>query len=103
MARRFSPEKVREILDLLSTGIRRSEVAHLSGASERYVYGLHSKVGGMYRPTSAIYSKRYLDRDESYEIARLREAGLSLRQIGLRMKRSPSTISRELTRNRDPR
>ncbi|NEA37615.1 IS30 family transposase [Streptomyces sp. SID13031] len=57
----------------------------------------------MYRPAGVAYSDRYLDRDERYELARLREAGYSLREIGRRMGRSASTISRELRRNHAPR
>jgi IS30 family transposase len=49
------------------------------------------------------YSARYLDREERYELARLREDGLSLRQLAARLGRSPSTVSRERARNADPR
>jgi IS30 family transposase len=49
------------------------------------------------------YSDRYLDREERYEIARLRESGLGVREIARRLDRSPSTVSRELARNADPR
>ena len=48
-------------------------------------------------------SDRYLDREERYEIARLRESGLPMREVARRTGRSPSTISRELARNADPR
>src|SRR5699024_11870981 len=61
------------------------------------------RVGGVYRPTSTTYDSRYLDREERYEIARLYDQGLSMRQIARRLARSPSTISRELARNRDRR
>ncbi len=44
-----------------------------------------------------------LDIDERYEIYRLREAGVSLREIGRMMGRSASTISRELARDALPR
>lgn len=44
-------------------------------------------------------SPRYLSQDERIEIADLRRAGLSMRAIGERLGRSPSTISRELRRN----
>jgi transposase, IS30 family len=44
-----------------------------------------------------------LDREERYELARLKEAGHSLRSIARHLGRSPSTILRELARNRDPR
>ncbi|TDD41844.1 IS30 family transposase [Kribbella antibiotica] len=60
-------------------------------------------MGGVYRPAGVTYSVRYLDRDERYELARLREAGCSIREIGRRMGRAASTISRELDRNCDPR
>lgn len=75
----------------------------MTGVSKSYLYLLHHRVGGVYRPVGTTYSSRYLDRDERYEIARLHDAGLSARQIGLRLKRATSTITRELSRNRDTR
>jgi IS30 family transposase len=47
------------------------------------------------RPVSA----RFLSQDERVEIADLRHAGMSIRQIAGRLGRAPSTISRELRRN----
>jgi len=44
-------------------------------------------------------SARFLSQDERIEIADLRHAGLSIRQIADRLGRAPSTISRELRRN----
>ena len=44
-------------------------------------------------------SARYLSQDERIEIADLRLAGLSIRQIANQLGRAPSTISRELRRN----
>ena len=44
-------------------------------------------------------SPRFLSQDERIEIADLRHAGLSIRQIAQRLGRAPSTISRELRRN----
>ena len=44
-------------------------------------------------------SGRFLSQDERIEIADLRHAGLSIRQVAARLGRSPSTISRELRRN----
>jgi IS30 family transposase len=44
-------------------------------------------------------SARFLSQDERIEIADLRHAGLSIRQIAHRLGRAPSTISRELRRN----
>lgn len=45
-------------------------------------------------------SARFLSQDERIEIADLRHAGCSIRQIAQRMGRAPSTVSRELSRNR---
>jgi transposase, IS30 family len=47
-------------------------------------------------------SDRYLSEDERVRIADLRKAGAGVRVIAERLCRSPSTISRELRRNRDP-
>jgi transposase, IS30 family len=44
-------------------------------------------------------SPRFLSQDERIEIADLRHAGLSIRQIAHRLGRAPSTVSRELHRN----
>jgi IS30 family transposase len=44
-------------------------------------------------------SGRFLSQDERIEIADLRQAGLSMRQIAARLGRAPSTVSRELRRD----
>jgi len=100
---RFSPERVRAVLDQLAAGLNPLQAARAAGVSKSYAYDLHHKMGGVYRPPGVTYSDRYLDREERYELARLHELGLSLRQIAARLGRSPSTISRELARNADPR
>jgi|SRR5450631_680203 IS30 family transposase len=47
-------------------------------------------------------SERYLSEDERVRIADLRRAGLGVRAIAGQLDRSPSAVSRELRRNRDP-
>lgn len=47
-------------------------------------------------------SQRYLSQDERVAIAELRRQRHSVRAIAAEIGRSPSTISRELRRNRDP-
>jgi transposase len=47
-------------------------------------------------------SDRYLSEQERVRIADLRQAGHGVRAIAERTGRSPSTVSRELRRNRDP-
>ena len=44
-------------------------------------------------------STRFLSQEERIEIADLRHAGLSIREVARRLGRAPSTISRELRRN----
>ena len=101
--RRLPPEKVREVLDQLAGGLNPAQASRAAGVSLAFSYGLHHKMGGVYRPPDVTYSARYLDREERYELARLLEAGLSRRQIAARLGRHPSTIGRELDRNKDPR
>ena len=96
-------ELQRRALDLLSRGHNPMEVSRRTGVSKSYLYRLHHKVGGVYRPSSVVYSDRYLDREERYEIARLRDSRWSIRRIAGKLGRSPSTISRELRRNHDHR
>jgi IS30 family transposase len=103
-SRRLDPEQVRAVWDGLSQGLGPMEVSRLTGVSKSVIYRWHHKVGGVYRPPAApCYSPRYLDREERYEIARLDGQGLGVRAIARAMSRSPSTVSRELSRNRDPR
>jgi len=50
-----------------------------------------------------VVSGRYLSEDDRVSIADLVGAGLGVRAIAAQLRRSPSTVSRELRRNRDPR
>src|SRR5690242_16973389 len=50
----------------------------------------------------APVSSRFLSEDERVTIADLRRRGHTIRDIGTRLGRAPSTISRELRRNRAP-
>ena len=101
--RQLPPERVRAVIGALRSGMNPVQAAAAAGVSKTFAYGLDKKMGGVYRPAGTEYSGRYLNRDERYEIARLREAGLSIRAIGGRMGRSASTICRELDRNAGPR
>jgi IS30 family transposase len=101
--KRLPAERVRVVVDLLRSGVSPNRAAGLAGVSVGFAYGLHHKMGGVYRTAGTAYSARYLDREERYEIARLTGAGWSLRRVAQRLGRSPSTVSRELARNRDPR
>jgi IS30 family transposase len=93
------PGRMRLLLDHLAAGQNPGQAARAAGVSKSYAYVVHHRMGGVYRPPGVTYSNRYLDREERYELARLRELGFSQRQIARRMDRSPSTICRELARN----
>jgi transposase, IS30 family len=104
MWRQVDPVRVRAVWDGLAAGLGPMEVSRRTGVSKSQVYRWHHSVGGVYRPpAAACYSPRYLDREERYELARLDGQGLGVCAIARLMGRSPSTISRELGRNRDPR
>jgi IS30 family transposase len=90
------------LFDLLREGRSTAQAAAVVGVSESAAYLWVAQVGGVI-PKSVVYSPRFLDRDERYEIARLAEAGLGVRAIGRAIGRSPATISRELVRNRNAR
>jgi transposase, IS30 family len=98
----FSRGRVREVLDALASGLNPMQAARATGVSKSYAYLLHHRVGGVYRPPGTTYNDRYLDRDQRYEIARLREAGLSLRDVAAKVGCDPSTVCRELKRNAGP-
>lgn len=101
------PRISRDQQELIYTHWRRKvpveQIASLVGVSWRTVYRYVAKVKDMPRPVDAVYDSRYLSRDERYEIARMLDDDLTLREIGRRLGRPPSTISREIRRNSDPR
>jgi transposase, IS30 family len=101
--RKLPRERVRLLLDHLAGGLNPNQAARAAGVSKSAAYRLHHTMGGVYRPCGVTYSDRYLSREERYELARLREAGLSMRAAGQRLGRSAATVSRELARNAAPR
>jgi transposase, IS30 family len=104
MWRDIGAEQKRAAWDGLAAGLGPMEVSRLTGVSKSQVYRWHHSVGGVYRPPAVpCYSPRYLDREERYEIARLSGQGDGVRAIARALGRPPSTVSRELARNRDPR
>ena len=96
-------EKQELVFSLLRRGVRVGQIERQTGVSRRSVGRLRASLGGMPRPFDAEYDARYLTLLERQEIARLDDLGASIRTIAARLQRSPSTISRELRRNTDPR
>ncbi|WP_198345957.1 IS30 family transposase [Nesterenkonia alkaliphila] len=64
----------------------------------------HGQAVGVVAPLQRLevrrISARFLSQDERIQLADLHQAGTSIRTIAVEMSRSPSTISRELRRNR---
>ncbi len=85
----MAAERVRVLLGHLAAGRGVREAARAAGVSKSFAYLVHRKMGGVYRPPGTTYSDRYLDREERYELARLRDDGLSQRAIAERLGRKP--------------
>src|SRR5580698_9371507 len=100
--RKVPAEQERALLGLVAGGMSPNRAAGIAGVSVAFAYGLVRKMGPVNQPAEPA-SGRYLSREERYEIARLREAGLGVRQVAARVGRAPSTVSRELDRNACPR
>src|ERR1017187_2014799 len=80
-----------------------TDAAALAGTHRHRGLAWVREAGGV-RPRRGLdLQGRYLSFGEREELALGRAAGESIRSIALRIGRSPSTISRELTRTADPR
>jgi len=87
----------------IATGLSIEAAALAAGVSEAIGSRLFRKAGGMppamFSSSAKPLSGRYLSFAEREEITVLNEKGYSMREIGRRLKRAASTISRELDRN----
>jgi IS30 family transposase len=96
--------ELQEVIFVLARrGLIPAQIARETGVSSRTIRRYLATLEGVPRPFDVEYDARYLTHDERHEIARLLDAGASIRTIATRLGRAPSTISRELHRNRDPR
>lgn len=111
-------EKREQFARLIAQGYNNSEACRIAGINrrtgKRWRHGrtITTRDGRKlhYAPVVAAragrrvreISDRYLSEQERVRIADLRQAGHGVRAIAEQMSRSPSTISRELRRNRDP-
>ena len=93
----YAVEVRREAFGLLAGGMVPALVGAALGVSATTVRGWRAEVGGVIREQAPL-SVRYLSREERYEIARLHEGRVAMREIGRRLGRDPATISRELGR-----
>lgn len=87
----------------IATGMSTEDAAIEAGVSQPVGIRWFRKAGGMppamFRSSAKPVSGRYLSLAEREGIALLRVQGISMREIGRRLGRSASTISRELRRN----
>jgi len=83
----------------IAAGATSEDAALASGVSQPVGTRWFRESGGMAPIRMAPLSGRFLSFAEREELALLHAQGLSVREIARRMKRSPSTVSRELRRN----
>src|SRR6476469_10138465 len=83
----------------IARGLTSEDAAVACGVSSPVGSRWFRHAGGMPPIELAPVSGRYLSFSEREDIAVMRAQGISMRQIAIRIKRSPSTISRELRRN----
>ena len=99
-----------QYLDLVAKGIGTAEACRVVGINRRtghrWRYGQKSQAGRKAERPPAVrpapVKGRFLSLDERIVIADLLRAGLGVRAIATELDRPPSTISREITRNRHP-
>ena len=86
---------------LLASGIGTVAACKLVGITRKTGYRWRVEVGGLtpVRLHEAVRSHRYLSLIERQRIASLKGQGVGVREIGRRLERSASTVSRELRRN----
>lgn len=101
-------EKRERYLRLMSQGASNSHACWVVGVHPRtgmrWRHGrtVKTRHGSLqYEPIGAVktISSRFLSENERLQIADLRKAGESIRQIASVLGRSPSTLSREIRRN----
>ena len=95
---RYTAEQKTEIWDRWQGGESQSSIGRLFGRSSSSIFGLLAPTGGI-RPTLRKRSRLSLTLSEREEISRGLACDLSLRCIASQLRRSPSTISREIKRN----
>lgn len=92
-------EVERQFWKQIATGITSEKAAEAVGVSQPVGTRWFRHRGGMPLFMSKPVSSRYLSFSEREEIALLRAQDLGVREIARVIGRSPSTVSRELTRN----
>jgi len=95
----FTEREKSDLWKLWKSGESLSEIGRLFERHAATVYGVILKNGGCY-PYQSKHSSLHLCLTEREEISRGLASGLSIREIAKRIDRSPSTVSREIKRNK---
>jgi len=94
----YTPAQKAEIWDRWKSGESMSSIGRAFERESSSMFGLLSPTGGI-RPSSRKRSRLALTISDREEISRGMACQLSLRTIAAQLRRSPSTISREINRN----
>lgn len=97
----YTPEQKAEIWDRWQRGESLKTIGRALDLHFGSIYGQLAQTGGI-RPPPRKRSRLALTLSEREEISRGLASQLSLRQIAAQLKRSPSTVSREVHRNGGP-
>ena len=102
MKRTYSKDERDLVFDLWKRGTGFSDIARVLDAKPGSIFTILREHGGI-KPTERKRSPQYLTLEEREEIRAGLSAKKSIRSIARRLNRSPSTISREVNRNRGRR
>ena len=92
-------EQRQKFWDLIAEGVSSEQAALNVGVSQPVGTRWFREAGGMRDVSSVPLSGRFLSLDEREELALMRAQKAGVREIARKLRRSPSTISRELRRN----
>lgn len=96
--RNFSQQEKQELWKRWKSGQSLSEIGRALGRHAATISGILDLNGG-FLPAKRSRSKHHLSLEEREEISRELITGTSIRKIASKLGRSPSTISREISRN----
>jgi IS30 family transposase len=100
--RTFTPEEKNLIFDLWKQGAGFSDIGRIIEAAPGSIFTVLRESGGI-KPKAIRRNSTHLTLEEREEIRVALSAKMSIRAIARLLKRSPSTISREVARNRGRR
>src|SRR4051812_6811553 len=94
----LSSQQKKELWSRWRRGQSLSEIGRALGKHAGSIFGVLAANGGI-TPPSRTRSDSVLSRREREEISRCLARGLTMRAIAARLRRAPSTVSREISRN----